>query len=670
MTWTQTLPVALAALAVLYIPGALVLRALPARGLVALAGAPAVTFGALGAVAIGLSAVGVPWSPLSVGLVLVALLAVGVAVTWKMRTREAPAEDGGRWWAVAVAGSAAVGFLVQALPLKAGMIHPGALLQAWDAPFHYSAIEIVRDFGDASPFGGLDPLYGDSAQSVFYPSLWHAVAGLLPGPAVLVANVMLFVALGTWMLGVAALARVCFPSLPAVAVVAPLVAGASTAYPSVMIRMSQYPLTVAVALVPGVLALVAHVVLGRRSSRRARGGLARPATILVLLGLAALGLFAVHTSALVAVAFALAPLVLLQVATVVRSLARAGRGVAAAAVAAGSVAVAAAAVWSVLSTERLRSMMGFERDVTAVGASVRNALLMDSFGPADPLVNLPLAVAGGIGLVVALTRRSSRWLALAWALFLAVYVVAYLPAGPWKLLSAFWYNEGSRVQAVADTLWAPLVAVGVCFVGSLLVYLVPGRARTAPRRARTAQGGWRAVTAGVLAVVLGIGCFLVSGGFRAEEKSQFWIAPYFVPDAMAARGAYASDEEVAMLWRLRQTLPADAVVVGDPFNGAAFVPAVTGRRAVPPHVSGGSARAADAQYLLQHFRDVGEDPAVCAAIGRLGVTHVYLDAPITIYGWDLAQSNPGMYGVDTAGFERVDAGGTASVWKITSCGGF
>ena len=31
--------------------------------------------------------------------------------------------------------------------------------------------------------------------------------------------------------------------------------------------------------------------------------------------------------------------------------------------------------------------------------------------------------------------------------------------------------------------------------------------------------------------------------------------------------------------------------------------------------------------------------------------------------------NPGFYGVDTSkGFELVDAGGTAKLWKITACG--
>nr|KEP24624.1 hypothetical protein DA06_01350 [Georgenia sp. SUBG003] len=444
---------------------------------------------------------------------------------------------------------------------------------------------------------------------------------------------------------------------------APLVAGASTAYPAVMIRMSQYPLTLGVAMVPGVLALVAHLVLRRRSG----GGESLLGFVLRLLlpALAALGLFVVHSSALVAAAIALAPLVLLQVVSGVRSLARGGRGVAAAILAAGFVAVVALGVHTVLGSEQIRSMMAFERDVTPAVDSVRNALLLDSFGPAEPMMNLPLAIAGGIGLVVALARRSSRWLALAWALFLAVYVVAYLPPGPWKLLSAFWYNEGSRIQAVADTLWAPLAAAGVCAVGSTLVRLVPVRERS--RRARTAPGRWRPAGAAGLALVLAAGCFLLSGNFRAEEKSQFWVAPYFVPDAMA-RGAYASDEEVAMLWRLADELPVDAVVLGDPFNGAVFVPAVTGRRAVPPHVSGGSARSADAQYLLQHFRDIGADPEVCAAIDRAGITHVYLDEPITIYGWDLARTNPGMYGVDTAEFEPVDAGGTAAVWRITSCG--
>ena len=96
MTWSQALPVALVALAVLYIPGTLVLRAVPARGLVALAAAPAVTFGALGALAIGLSAAGLPWSRASVGLVLAVLAVVGLVLGRKVRPGDASKAAGGR----------------------------------------------------------------------------------------------------------------------------------------------------------------------------------------------------------------------------------------------------------------------------------------------------------------------------------------------------------------------------------------------------------------------------------------------------------------------------------------------------------------------------------------------------------------------------------------------
>ena len=54
---------------------------------------------------------------------------------------------------------------------------------------------------------------------------------------------------------------------------------------------------------------------------------------------------------------------------------------------------------------------------------------------------------------------------------------------------------------------------------------------------------------------------------------------------------------------------------------------------------------------------------------KLGITHFYEEEDGAYYNFMRSTRNPGLYGVDTSsGFELVDAGGTAKLWKITACG--
>ena len=54
---------------------------------------------------------------------------------------------------------------------------------------------------------------------------------------------------------------------------------------------------------------------------------------------------------------------------------------------------------------------------------------------------------------------------------------------------------------------------------------------------------------------------------------------------------------------------------------------------------------------------------------ELGITHFYEEEDGAYYNFMRSSRSPGLYGVDTStGFELVDAGGTAKLWKITACG--
>src|SRR5699024_11153035 len=86
----------------------------------------------------------------------------------------------------------------------------------------------------------------------------------------------------------------------------------------------------------------------------------------------------------------------------------------------------------------------------------------------------------------------------------------------------------------------------------------------------------------------------------------------------------ATAEELAMMERLGEELPADAVVVGDPFNGSALLPAVAGVDVVFPQL--GPSGLSPAQLVLQEdLARIHEDPTVCAALAETGATHLYQD---------------------------------------------
>src|SRR5690625_590569 len=86
----------------------------------------------------------------------------------------------------------------------------------------------------------------------------------------------------------------------------------------------------------------------------------------------------------------------------------------------------------------------------------------------------------------------------------------------------------------------------------------------------------------------------------------------------------ATAGELAMMRRLEQDLPAGAVVVGDPFNGSALLPAVAGIDVVFPQL--GASGLSEAHRTLQDgLANIHDDPAICDALTEFGATHLYQD---------------------------------------------
>lgn len=545
--------------------------------------------------------------------------------------------------------SVVAGFVLLAVPLVTALPTADAPLQQWDAVFHLNAVVAVRETGVVTPLGGLAPLYGGGALAPYYPTGWHALVALAPGASVAGATnaALLVLGSGAWVLGLAGLARELFPRRTAPAVLAPLLAAGFVAYPVVQLTvLAQLANGLATALLPGALLLVVRGV--RTVQARAGAGAAVASVLAAVAGL--VGTVVAHASGAFSLAVLAGPLVVAAVGGWAVRTARSGRR----ALGGGALLALAAAVVTVplvlANLEALAAVTGFARASGRSHASALVETLLDQtlvYGyPGDGWQHVAVTAATLAGAVLTLVRRRHRWVAVAWALGVVLAVLASGPEEhPLRWLSGFWYTQAGRIAPVA-TVPAVLLA------GYALTALVDRARRASP-------GTGRVAVAGVLVVVLGT----VALRLPLQERV---VASAYVPGE-TAWGTMATAEELAMMRRLGDSLPDDAVVVGDPFNGSALLPAMAGVDVVFPQL--GASGLSEPQRVLQsRLADLHDDPAVCAALREVGATHLYQDTASAEDGAKLDDRTAGMRDVDvTTGFTEVDRAGTAAVYRIELC---
>lgn len=135
-------------------------------------------------------------------------------------------------------------------------------------------------------------------------------------------------------------------------------------------------------------------------------------------------------------------------------------------------------------------------------------------------------------------------------------------------------------------------------------------------------------------------------------------------------GAMLSDEELALIRRAPSTLPADAVVLGNPSNGSAYLWSVAGVRVVYP--SRPEPPAQDLGWLGRHLHEIGSNPRVCSILKQRGVRYYYTDSTVPdgatgggrepLWGQALDRL-PHQY------LKEIDRtpDGTVTLWRITAC---
>lgn len=658
MSWMSEVPAFCAALTLLFAPGAVVASVAGSRGLALYAAAPALSVSLVASAAIISPFVGLDWSLWSV----VAATALAVALVWCARRIrpwkvDAPVLEPQRRYRGSVCAALVIAAVLVGSRMLGAISDPDAISQTFDNVFHLNAIQFILEKRSGSSLS-----VGEMTGGGFYPAAWHdlvSLVGQLSGVTIPVAANVLNVCIGAvvWPAGCVYLARVIMGRRPAAVLSAGILSAAFGAFPLLMVDFGVlYPNFLALSLLPLVMALGILVL------RLVADDATHPATSgTVFLGTLP-GLALAHPSGLMTVLPLLSPAAIcwwwlgnsshFQRSVIWRSgISRVLLLVAGAAV--------CLALWKIVRPpEAAATWPPVLTPLDAIWAIITSS----GIGRPESWVVMALTL---IGLAVAgLTRR--YWLLGAYGAVAGLFFMAV--AGQQGRIRTFltgvWYNDPERLAAVLPVAILPLAVLGA-------VASWDACARSFATASRTVQAGKGAFLSGFRQAGVPIGA-LVSLTILAVGTQQANLA---AAQASAARNYVVSADadlldsnEMALLERLKDEVPADSVIVGNPWNGSSLVYALADRQTLQPHILG--AVSDEALDIFANLNRAASDPAVCSSVRQLGADFV-LD-----FG-DRQVNNGEGRTIDYDGLDDLQASGAASVvdsqgratlYRITACG--
>ncbi|HYO20508.1 MAG TPA: DUF6541 family protein, partial [Dermatophilaceae bacterium] len=606
-SWADAVPTILLAAALLFVPGAVVARAIGARAITSLSVAPAVSTTVLTGTAVVAAALGIPWgvAPLAAGVVgaWIGAVLVGHVLRrrgWSTRRGENEAGSGARaprlvGWATA--GGVAFAVVVVAAVLVPLSGTPDHFPQHPDTIFHLGTAQWMLEHRDASVLHADGFVSGEGSST--YPAAFHVVTSttaLLGGTNVVVATsaCVLVMAAVVWPLGMMLLGRALLGSRLEVAATTGVTSVLFTAFPFALMGYGVlWPNLFGQSLLPSTLALAMAAVV-RLAPHRDPVLQSVPAALLLLASLP--GLTLAHTNALVSLlvfGYLIVALAIVRRAWMARARpAHASMLVVALAIA----TMAGALVATALRPEAMvRSRpLGPEQGIRAA--------LIDTvfFAPRQgvPLILLSVVVALGAAALVR-RHRGAGWVVAGLALYGGLFFLNIAVDTPSvRYLTWPWYNDPVRLAAISVLPAALCASAGLLVLGALAAHPLAGR-RWAP-----------VATTGVVLAALVLGTQAYVGPHRG------FIDGYFAPSPARS---WASDEELLALNRLARHIPPGAVTAANPWNGATYLYVTSGRRLLVPTEK--SLTPGDRTLLAAQLDRAGTSPDVCDAARRQRVEY-------------------------------------------------
>lgn len=254
------------------------------------------------------------------------------------------------------------------------------------------------------------------------------------------------------------------------------------------------------------------------------------------------------------------------------------------------------------------------------------------------------------------------WPIASYLVFCVLTLLAYAPLGEVRtFLLAPWYLDARRIMGAHGLTMVPLMALGFDLLASIAHKILSRATGSVQSFSLPQLAPWK------VKVALGL-VLLTLSGFGALD-SRLAATDYVYDPEKLGKPGMADTAELAMIRRMRLRIPGDSLVLGDPIAGAAYTEVLGQHEAVFPQLSMTNGGERWQQVLAHRFKDIHTDPEVCEVVRELGITHFYEDEDGWYYNFKRSTRSPGLYGVDTSmGFELVDHGGSAKLYRITACG--
>lgn len=671
--WSNFLPEMVLGLAALYLPGLLCVFCIGVRGFSRWLLAPAWSAGTLLLSSMVLGSLGVRYSLVSVlavqlVCVLVCLLIGLFSRRWS-RTPPIPAASdvGGaqrssrRRWGLAFG----LVVLLNALIMwwrSFGRYRPDLPPQQNDALFHNSGVWSILHSGDASPLSAFTRMYGPEPVNVVYPNVFHQFVALIADSGTVIPSTKVFL-LGicvAWIVGVAGFSRAVLPSVRWAPWIAIVLAQFHPSFPVYLLnRVTIWPNALGISLLPGILAVV--VVVARSlytNPHRSPRDLFHP---IVIIFPAIAGLAGTYPSVYFALVVVVGGLTVGCAVDMERPRWLPQRPLHRSLLVGAPFVVALMGPLLISSGLRRRLLEWHDPEINSPVFTVWSLLMQYPAGGGTILfrvVLLAYAVLTVIGIVRALRGGVLRPLAAAW---LAVFLFTVGTAVPLLVIThvtSVWYYGIYRLVPYTLMLSIPLVVrelVLAADAGSKRWHLAVD---VATRRGQ--------VGTAVVLVFATLGAAMV--GDVVRERDQIAL---FTPGT-SAETYMLNEDELAMMRRLEGRVDADALTLGTPSSGAAYLPSYANIDVVYRQNGFGTALDTDSDgiYLSERFRDIHIDPKICELLETYDIRYYYADVDRVYNEVYQSQRTPGLYGVDTrVGFELIDSGGGAEFYQITACDG-
>lgn len=644
MDWLAALPTAMVATALIMLPGLTVGWALGLRHVWMISLAPVMTASLVAVSTLACLWLGIFWN-VGVFVVSIGVLAGVVFAMSRLADRRWPRSFavgsarrriGAGFWLALVTGS----FL---LTWRYAQIveHPGNINQGIDTPFHVNLVRQIVDSGNGSPFAVRELM---DESSGLYPQIWHALAALITEvtrlPVIEAVNALnLAIVAVVWPLSVLILVYVVVGPKPVALLAAAVASAGFFAFPFTVMQSQKsdfgplFPYMLAVTFLPPLIAVLATALSFGRSSP-----MPWPLAVCTL-GVGLPGLVSTHMSGLVAL------------------------------VGLSSVFVCMAAWRSLRKLKKKQSDLFGYLQWTALWLSILSAGLIiwavvrpwtTTWDPIDSLpgaaasvllstpthgdVAWGLAVLVILGTLLLVRRSTERWFLASYVGAVALYLVA--AAAPDQIFRQIvigaWYGDPPRLAALLPMFWAVFAGAAAAWIfdkisGPRIRWLVPIGFTT-------------------LAVSI-IGWPTNSETTPGRERTY----------ALAEASPLLSPDELELLKRLSEHVPADAVIANNPWNGSSTAYAIADRRVLFAHAYTGSNK--DRLLVAQRLNQASPESEVCAAARRENVRFLldfgdqYIDPKRTevndFPGLDGAASSPA--------FVRIDQQGAAVLYRFVGC---